>query len=95
MSLLYTLLGIEAAKESAAAMRETYERLGFPADSDEMPHLTEHEILGHLSIYGTLGQRELRMIGGAGVVGTAEAIERLAEAGKIEADEDGKWRLAK
>lgn len=95
MSMLRTLLGIEAARGSAAAMRETCERLGYPVEHDETPLTTEHEILGHLALYGTLSQGQLRMIGSAGVVGTAEAVERLAQAGKIEADEDGRWRLVK
>ena len=93
MNLLNTLLGLVAARESITAMEDAYETLGMPLEQDPDPALTERTILTNLAHYGAQSQRALRIGGPGGVVGTAQAIERLARAGLIEADEDGQWSL--
>jgi hypothetical protein len=94
MELLNTLLGIADVRESAAVMRNAYAAMDIPVEPDPMPHINDNEILFSLYRCGTLSARELRMGGPGGVIETSEAIERLARAGLIEADEDGRWFLS-
>ena len=92
--LLHTLLGIEDVRESAAQTRAMYARLAWEPEIDLYPDLTEREILANIAWEGPMSSRHLRMCGPVGVVATSEALERLARAGVIAADAEGKWRLS-
>jgi hypothetical protein len=94
MNLLDTLLAISDARESAAVMRNAYTALGIAVEPDPMPHITDNEILFSLYRCGSMSARELRVDGPGGVIETSEAIERLAQAGRIVADADGRWSLS-
>lgn len=94
MSFLRTLLGIEDARESAAVMRDAYAQCGIEHETSPWEEVvTEGAILDSIAQHGPQTSRHLRMGGPSGVIGTSEAITRLAEAGRIAADEDGRWYI--